>query len=226
VTRYLLLIVASLALGTGITGTALAQSTDSGARTSDAEATLNPNEDTSPVDPKDPNGSGNEFPGEGTDSTGKLTLDYVSNLNFVQQGISGTQIVSNATNTKAFVQISDRRSTGAGWQLQVKPSALVGDKDSTAISQASIELGAARFIPSGKNVSGTPSVVATSTQLLPIGSYSLIGRAGKNTGMGTWIMNLNYDASAPTELLVMSAAVTQQQTYRGTLSWLLSDTPQ
>lgn len=236
-TRYLLLLVASLALGVGAVSTVQVNAmadTSSGSITSKSSVNLTPGSGTKPVTPVDPGGSGDKFPGdgkdpgnEGTGSTGKLTLDYVSDLKFQQQGISNGQILTTATNPNAFVQISDRRATGAGWQLQVNPSELVGEKDSSTISSgASIQLGAAEFIASGQNVYAAPQVVATPTQLIPIGSYSKIAQANKFAGVGTWIMRLNYNTSEPTNLIVLGSAVTQQQTYQGTLSWMLTDTPQ
>ncbi len=202
--------------------------TSEGTVTSKSSVTLKAGNTTNPVAPVDPDGSGDKFPdGGGTGSTGKLTLDYVSDFKFQQQGITNGQILTTATNSNAFVQISDRRASGAGWQLQLDPSQLVGQKDSSTISSgASIQLGAAEFIASGQNVSATPQVVATPTQLIPIGSYSKVAQANKMAGVGTWIMKLNYNASEPTNLLVAGSTVTQKQTYQGVLSWLLLDTPQ
>jgi len=230
----LLWIVASLVLGaTWLTGTGAAAKTTQNKSTAQVEFVTDPN--TNPVPPVDPDGSGNPFPGDpddpdnkGTGSRGHLTLDYISNLKFKQQGISNGFIQTTATNQKPFVQVSDRRGTGTGWSLLVQPEPLVGYDDQEKIMAATLSLGYAYFLKSGSNVSRTPRVVANDT--LPVGSYSLVARAQNGPdyfqGVGTWLLRLNTNPTTPVSLQVADAAVTKQQTYQGKLSWQLTDAPQ
>lgn len=197
--KRLLWFMASLTLGIMFTAQSNALA-NSGSLSTTAKVTLSGDGSTKPVNPggpTDPDDSGNN----GTGSKGKLTLDYV--------------------------QISDRRFTGAGWQLQVKPSPLVGEKDFSEISAAALQLGSASFAKaSTTNVSASPTVTDSATSLIPIGSYSLVASANKGTGLGTWLLQVNRSTIAPTKLLVNNADVKQQQTYQGALTWLLTDTPQ
>ncbi|MDT6979957.1 WxL domain-containing protein [Levilactobacillus zymae] len=231
--RWMLILVASLALGAGWPLARASASTDS--KTTSAKVTVKSDLSTDPVPPVDPDGSGNPFPGDsndpnnqGTGSRGHLTLDYISNLKFQQQGITGNFITATATNSRAFVQISDRRGTGKGWSLMLKPEPLVGQQDASTITAATLSLGYAYFLSSGANITKAPSFVAKSA--LPMNSYSLVARAqdvpGDRQGMGTWLLRLNTKSTDPVSLEVASSAVTAQQTYKGTLSWLLTDTPQ
>lgn len=234
--RIWLLIVASLALGIGGLTQALPASAESQRTTGNAK--LIPGSGSKPVDPKDPEGTGKPFPGDskdpnnkGTGSTGLLTLDYISNLKFTQDQTVNGVIDATATNRKAFVQVSDRRATGTGWNLMLKPEPLVGKSDSSvSISAATLTLGNAYFLSSGGNVSQAPTVTTGATEALPVGSYSLVAQAqnrpGNRQGVGTWLLRLNTSNSEPTRLSVLAAAVTKQQTYEGDLSWLLTDTPQ
>ncbi|KRK95526.1 hypothetical protein FD25_GL000909 [Levilactobacillus acidifarinae DSM 19394] len=155
-------------------------------------------------------------------------MDYISNLKFQQRGVTGNFITATATNQRAFVQISDRRGTGTGWSLLLKPEPLVGQKDATSIEAATLSLGSAYFLASGANITKAPAFVAKSA--LPMNSYSLVARAqsvpGDRQGMGTWLLRLNTKSTDPTTLNVASSAVTTQQNYQGTLSWLLTDAPQ
>lgn len=233
--KFWFLLVAPLVFGIG--GWWGAVPVQAASQQSTADVQLVPDPNIEPVDPQDPDGSGKPFPGDpedpdnpGTGSRGHLTLDYLSNLKFKQQRIANGFIEATATNQHAFVQISDRRGTGGGWNLMLKPEALVGQSDHQSLKSATVTLGAANFRSSGSNVSRAPDVTVGATQALPVGEYSLIGQAqnvpGNRQGVGTWLLRLNTQPSAPTQLNVLAAAVTSTQTYEGTLSWMLTDTPQ
>lgn len=199
-----------------------------------ASTSLTPGDTDTSVKPVDPDNPGGNFTGDpedpdnpGTGSTGPLTLDYVSNIKFRQDaGLNGQLITATAVNTKAFVQISDRRYNGHGWKLYVTPSPLTGQKDQSVISTASVTLGQSKFTPRyADTVSGKPSVTVGGDQELPLGIPALVARAKKDTGLGTWIMRLNYQPKLLTRLFVNAAQVTKQQPYAGELTWQLTDTP-
>ncbi|WP_261809990.1 WxL domain-containing protein [Levilactobacillus humaensis] len=187
--------------------------------------------DVKPVDPDNPGGNFTGDPEDpdnpGTGSTGPLTLDYVSNIKFKQDdGLNGRLITATAVNTKAFVQVSDRRYNGHGWKLYVTPSLMIGQKDRSVISAASITLGRSKFTPSyADTVSGKPSVTVDGDQELPLGIPALVARAQKDTGLGTWIMRLNYQPKLLTRLFVNADQVTKSQQYAGEFTWQLTDTP-
>ena len=229
--KWMVLVMAALGLGLSWPTYPLALA----AVTSTADVTLKPDPNVKPVAPVNPDGSGQPSPGDvddpgnqGTGSQGHLTLDYISNLRFKQQGLRDNFITAAATDSQAVVQMSDRRGTGTGWSLMLKPGALVGQTDGSTLTAATLSLGYAYFLASGTNFSQAPQVVASSD--LPLGSYSLIARAqdqpGARQGLGTWLLRLNTRPSNPMTLSVLATSVSRQQTYRGTLDWLLTDTPQ
>lgn len=229
--KWIVVLMAALGLGMSWPIYPLARA----AVTSTADVTLKPDPNVKPVAPVNPDGSGQPSPGDaedpgnqGTGSQGHLTLDYISNLKFKQQGLTDNFITATATDPQAVVQISDRRGTGTGWNLMLKPGALVGQTDGSSLTAATLSLGYAYFLASGTNFSRPPRVMASSG--LPLGSYSLIARAqnqpGDRQGMGTWLLRLNTRPSNPMTLSVLASSVSRQQTYRGTLDWLLTDTPQ
>ena len=187
--RLTLLVVAALVFSGGGPSLVGLAST----RTSTANVELAPGTDTTPVKPVDPDGSGGVFPGDdldpdnqGTGSRGLLTLDYVSNLAFQQQATKAGVITATATNQRAFVQISDRRGTGTGWSLLVKPTTLVGQQDQDSLTAATLTLGKAFFLSSGSNASHAPQVMTGSTQALPqlFAGRHRAGRAGPAPGRG------------------------------------------
>ena len=88
--------------------------------TSNATVTFTPGtEPTGPVDPDDPS-KPLDPPGQGTGESGPLSIDYVPNITFGSQAISGSQKVYNASELKPFVQVTDIRGTGAGWNVIAK----------------------------------------------------------------------------------------------------------
>lgn len=222
--HHLLLVVASVVLGTSWLP-ALVGSASSVNQATTAKVQVEPGDDTDPVAPVDPDDPNNP----GTGSHGLLTLDYISNLTFKQRSIVNGQIIATATTPRPVVQISDRRAKGTGWNLLLKPEPLVGQTDHHAISAATLTLGAAQFAPS--DTTGAvwyPHVVANSA--LPYNSYSLIAQAQNNPrkpqGVGTWLLRMNTSTTEPITLTILASAVTRQQNYQGSLSWLLTDTPQ
>lgn len=233
--RLMLLVVTSLFLGVGDGVPALA-ATSVGRQTT-GNVQLVPDANTGPVAPTDPDGSGKPFPGDpddpdnpGTGSRGHLTLDYLSNLTFQQQAIQDGTITATVANTQPFIQLSDRRGSGTGWSLMLKPEPLVGQTNGAQLKALTVSLGETRFLSAGENASRQPDVLVTATQALPVGSYSLVARAqntpGDRQGVGTWLWRLNTSSTQPMRLSILESAVTREQTYQGTLSWLLTDTPQ
>lgn len=233
-TRWQSVLVTSLALAfISLPITASASTTSSGGdQQTTAKVTLVGGDTSKPVNPQNPDGSGGGFPGDsldpdnhGTGSTGDLTIDYASNLVFDENSYADGIITATATNHQAFVQISDRRYTGDGWQLMLTPSVLTGQSDGATIhgNGASVEMGVTKFLASGTTVSQYPHVTTTSTTRLPLGEMAKVGQADAGTGLGTWIYRLNYDTTDPTKLLVNGSQVSETQTYTGELNWTLTD---
>lgn len=233
-TRWISILVASaaLVLMSGSMATKASSRTSDGGQTTTAKVTLVGGDTSKPVNPQNPDGSGGDFPGDsldpdnkGTGSTGELTIDYASNLVFDENSYANGIITATATNHQAFVQVSDRRYTGDGWQLMLTPSVLIGQTNHDKINGdgASIEMGVTKFLASGKTVSQYPHVTTASDTRLPLGEVAKVGQADYGTGLGTWIYRLNFDTTEPTKLLVNGSHVSETQTYTGELTWTLTD---
>jgi len=237
VTIKILGMVASLACILGIlTGptqiTAFATTTRDSQRTT-ATTSLTPGDTTGPVKPVDPDNPGGGFqpePGDednhGTGSTGVLTLDYVSNLTFKQGATTGQTLSATATNTKAFIQVSDRRYNGAGWKLTLLAGYPKGQSNGETLSQSSLAIGSTKFTPAIANtVSNPPVTTLDGKQPVKMGESTLVGEAGRDAGIGTWLLRLNDNSASPMRLFFNSAQVTRKQSYAGELTWQLTEAP-
>ncbi|MCA5013468.1 MULTISPECIES: WxL domain-containing protein [unclassified Enterococcus] len=170
---------------------------------SDAKVTFKEDdgETTPPVNPGEPDPDPN--PGEpdpepgGGGSKGPLRVDYVSNLRFGEQKISGSSKEYHPTLVKwnfedatsiyipHFIQVTDNRGSNEGWTLSVERSEF-------ATTENEVLTGAELVITNGEVVSisdmpaeTTPGVVQQ-TVTIPVGSAATVMTAAENQGMATW----------------------------------------
>ncbi|MBP2097276.1 WxL domain-containing protein [Enterococcus rivorum] len=166
---------------------------------------------TPPVEP-------GEEPDDGTTTgmTGSLTIDYVPNFNFVQAqgGLSGT---FSDTKTKN-VQVTDKRGTGSGWNLDVS---ITPFKDSDKVIK-----GATITLPGtaekGNQVNTSEAITTQENSNIMVNSDVStpinIAMAGKNEGMGTWLVKFQNASMDIPEGNVLG-------NYSSTFTWTLSSTP-
>lgn len=193
---------------------------------SQIEVKITPNEDDSAVKPVDPDNPSQPYPGDeadpgnvtGTGSRGLLTIDYLSNLAFNEITTTGGPVTTTAKNQKAMLQISDRRSTGSGWTLQVLPTAPTNDRQTLA---ATIDLGSVEIKPATTNVSAPPQLINAGH--LTVGSVNNVLKADQQAGLGTWLLMMNR-GSQPTTLHLNESRLSAGQ-YTGTLTWSLTNAP-
>lgn len=193
---------------------------------SQVQVKITPNEDDSAVKPVDPDDPSKPYPGDptdpgnvdGTGSRGRLTIDYLSNLKFNSVTTASGPATATAKNSKAMVQVSDRRSTGSGWTLQVFPSAPTNGKQALA---ATIDLGTIEIKPVTETVSATPQLVNEGH--LVAGRVNNVLKAGQQAGLGTWLLIMNR-GSQPTTLHLNDVKIPAGD-YTGTLTWSLTNAP-
>lgn len=200
-----------------------------------SQATVNfttPNEPVSPVDPSDPSKplDKDKNNGKTTGESAPLTLDYVSNLDFGSHPISTADKTYQATTLNPFVQVSDRRGTGAGWNVTAQLSDFQQNGESS-LPGASIQLTDAEVASTSK----TPMPVPNSSITLNAGSDSAVNvvKASAKTdalntaqGLGTWIIRwLSQGQTNEKATLTIPEATATPGNHTATITWTLSDGP-
>lgn len=177
-----------------------------------------PDNPVGPIDPIDPDD--NPPSNDPTGNTGDLRIDYISNIDFGTQTISGKTETYIAEKPASLTesQVSDLRGTGAGWHLQVnydteKPGFTSEDKTLS---------GAELTLPSGtaKSVADNKATPPATSEVVVNDAAQNIMTAAANTGLGTWTDEMD---TANVSLKVPSGNLVGD--YTATLVWTLSDAP-
>ena len=177
-----------------------------------------PDNPVGPIDPIDPDD--NPPSNDPTGNTGDLRIDYISNIDFGTQTISGKTETYIAEKPASLTesQVSDLRGTGAGWHLQVnydteKPGFTSEDKTLS---------GAELTLPSGtaKSVADNKATPPATSEVVVNDAAQNIMTATANTGLGTWADEMD---TANVSLKVPSGNLVGD--YTATLVWTLLDAP-
>lgn len=188
---------------------------------------------TNPLDPNTPDNEEDrdnptdkeDAENRGTGETGPLTIDYISNVEFGEQKIAGTQKVYNARNIKPRIQVTDNRGTGEGWAITAAATPFTG-KD---VNNQEVILKGAQL--SFKN--GNTKTQTFNTSKAPVASditfnntdAQLILNATKETGQGTWL-DVFENAADDITLSVPGGVAQNGVTYQARINWTISDAPQ
>lgn len=200
--------------------TVLAQNT----QTSDATVEFTqPDEDSAPPGILGPDGEDTETPdqetGDVTGSTGPLTIDYVSNFDFGDHEISvAEQTYTLESPEEPYVQVSDRRGTGAGWNLTVQASAFQNGEQGSSLPGATLSFNG------GLVRTNLDDMTAPQTQgvtLLTGGDAQTVTTAEQGAGLGSWVTVWEREN---VQLTVPQAAASPGE-HTSTLTWTLSDAP-
>lgn len=184
---------------------------------------VNPTDPTDPLKPVHP-----VHPG----TAGPLSIDYVSNLEFSRQKISGKDSVYYAQldqlmdkNGKVgdypnFVQITDNRGSNAGWKLTVaQTNPFMNGKNSLDGTVITLMNGNA----SGFNLHLPTPMTAV---IKPDGKAVTVMAAKVDTGMGTWTDRFGKDATSAKQsvsLFVPAESKKVAGAYKSELTWTLTD---
>lgn len=182
-----------------------------------------------PVDPVDPDEPSQplEPPGGGTGETGNLTLNYISPLAFGSRTLSSKTEVYHAKTMKPFVQVTDLRGTGQGWQLRAVALPFEA-------STGAVLTGAEIALKNGQALSANMDAPAPTPEpnvVLPTDGESeqLVFSATEHTGLGTWIDRWYPSNGTVTEndnvTLTVPGSVTKALAYTATIRWTLVDAP-
>lgn len=184
--------------------------------TSQGKATLTDlGDNAEAVLPEDPDPS---YPG-GTGQTGLLTIDGVPYFDFQGTGLKGkfTDVVpeGHVRNT----QVSDRRGTGAGWELGLK---IAGFKTGEGVTLKGATLSIPVAVAAGKeNESKAPSTIKAVNGLVdPVNGLDAgsIVAAATDEGLGTWLTNFE-------NVSLTVADGNAKGSYTSVFTWSLGATP-
>lgn len=187
-----------------------------GKNKSDATVILeagDPDTVTPPIEPTVPGGE--------TGNTGVLTIDNLTPFSFDKHKVSGGTEIYSMTATSANIQVTDKRGTGAGWQLKVTASEFKDKTEATKVlkgAQIKIPKGTTKSTES--NTSAAPLTNAVTLDAVPAATAAVLFQAEKNQGMGSWV-----DILDPTEVKLVVPGGNFTGEYTSTLTWVLGDTP-
>lgn len=199
---------------------------------SNANITFTPGEGAPPVvDPTDPTLPYEPDPADPTEpqdpptgETGPLTLDYVSTVDFGEQPIeSSTQIYESMT-LRPFIQVTDRRGTGEGWNVTAQASSFTSEGEETLP-------GSVLSFLNGEAVSTSTSAAPTpnpSVVLNAGGSAVNVVTAGEDEGLGSWITRwfpTTGDTTNDNVMLEVPAGAATAGDHTAVITWTLTAAP-
>lgn len=180
-------------------------------------------EPVAPVDPTDPENPNPDPGNPGTGNKGPLTIDYVSSIEFGKQEIKEKEAIYNAKTEHPYVQVTDRRGTGAGWTLKASIDEF-NNEDQTKVLK-----GAELLLKNGdvKSTSGNVSEKPQGYDVALNKDLKVIMQAEADQGMGTWIdvFSGTKDNNENVQLKVPAGSAKADQTYSSIIHWELTDAP-
>lgn len=235
-----------LSLGTGALS---ANAADTESKEYKSTGTLKLIQDTSitpPVDPTDPTNPVTPVDPPGPGTTGPLSIDFASNLDFGEQKISTVTETYNAKPTQVttadgdvedrpnYVQVTDKRGGQKGWNLTVKQSGQFATKgnddvaDGIELSGAQITLNNGTAVKSAASEATIPSTVNNNIVLdAEDGATSVVMAANADEGGGTWISRFGDEDTMTdsVELKVPGGSLKEAATYNTELVWVIEAAP-
>lgn len=200
-------------------------------------------EDTSTTDPNNPENPNEKVTPENPDdhekgTKGPLSINYVSNLHFGEQVISGNDQTyfakldkvkqgSKTVEVPNFVSVTDNRGTNAGWKLKVKQNAQFKSGNSE-LTNAALSL-SNPVVNSVTDAQYVPTTFKNKVTLAPGGDAVEITTAVKNKGMGDWTTAFGKGTEQGKQSVSLfvpgTTAKEKGAKYSAELTWTLEDTP-
>ncbi|MBO0454185.1 WxL domain-containing protein [Enterococcus sp. MJM16] len=183
-----------------------------------------------PVDPTNPTG-----PPAGTG--GSLSIDFASGFQFGNQAISTKnqtyyaipQEYTDFDGVKKkgpnYVQVTDIRGTGSGWQVSVKQNGQFQTAEAQTLEGAELQFKNGEMI---SNLSTTFAPNASGTVQMPLDTEIDVVTANSERGIGTWLYRFGSDESSggrSVQLTVPGSSVKYAKKYQTSLTWSLKNVP-
>ncbi|CAD5902558.1 WxL domain-containing protein [Carnobacterium maltaromaticum] len=226
------LVIATVASATFVFGGTVAQAAVSSTHTSENKINFTPGVDiiTPPVDPTNPDNPDVPNPVDITDPTnpgtgqkGPLSIDYVSNIKFGQHKITGKDIAYKALNANPFVQVTDLRGAGDGWNLSAKMTEFKNGNKVLKGATLTVKDGVVKAGSSSNiSIAPTKSDFVFDNQE----SKQVMGAKDKG-GRGTWltVWSGTDQANESIQLVVVAGTPEANTEYTSSITWELEDAP-
>ncbi len=226
------LVIATVASATFVFGGTVAQAAVSSTHTSENKINFTPGVDiiTPPVDPTNPDNPNVPNPVDITDPTnpgtgqkGPLSIDYVSNIKFGQHKITGKDIAYKALNANPFVQVTDLRGAGDGWNLSAKMTEFKNGNKVLKGATLTVKDGVVKAGSSSNiSIAPTKSDFVFDNQE----SKQVMGAKDKG-GRGTWltVWSGTDQANESIQLVVVAGTPEANTEYTSSITWELEDAP-
>ncbi|MDT1959430.1 WxL domain-containing protein [Carnobacterium divergens] len=174
----------------------------------------NPSDPIDPTDPTNP-GTGNE---------GSLTIDYVSNIEFGTQKTASGTMIYHAQNEHPFVQVTDKRGTGAGWNLTAKATEFKSATGSKVLKGAELTFKNGVLKTQTENISPAPQ---NKDVTFSNSDAHVMMNAKEDTGRGTWVdvFSGKLNDNENVQLKVLPGTADTNVDYTATINWELTDAP-
>ncbi|MDK1725972.1 WxL domain-containing protein [Dellaglioa algida] len=190
----------------------------------DVTLPVSPTDPTDPVKPVNPVNPGTQGP---------LAIDYVSNVEFKQQQISGKDSVYYAKLDQLvdkngeigdypnYVQVTDNRGSNAGWKLTVTQA--------QPFMNGNNQLDGTVIALMNGTMSGTnrhQPIPTSQSEIKPDGQAVSVMTAQVDGGVGTWTERFGKDNTAAKQsisLFVPAESKKMAGAYKSELTWTLTD---
>lgn len=251
------ILTAVLAVST-LTHTSIASAEEEISQSAPSKATVIFKAPTEPVAPLNPDKleellDTDKHDGNNTSQRGPLSLDYVSNFSFGNESnpleITSKTMHYESLSPKPFVQVSDFRGTGEGWNLKVSASPFKSKENNTLIGatislvEGSIEspdLGVRPQLQFKDNstTAGEDRIKKAAIEIPTTETAVQVAIADANEegkplseapGQGTWLMKwyseLTEDNKNPNVLLTVIGNTASPGTHTSEITWTLENGP-
>ncbi|MDT2012744.1 WxL domain-containing protein [Carnobacterium divergens] len=182
---------------------------------------LNPidpnNPEKPPVDPEDPNN-------EGTGNKGPLSIDYISNVEFGEKEIQSGDTVYNAKNENPYVQVTDKRGTGAGWKLSAKATPFKNKEGNKELIGTTLSVKNGQIKTRANNVS---EKAIHHDVIFNNEDAQVLMDAPVGAGRGTWVdvFSGKHGENENIQLTVLEGSADANIDYSAQITWELADAP-
>lgn len=189
---------------------------------------VDPEDPTQPFEPGDPED-------DPTNEAGSLTLDYVSSVNFGINQIEASTEIYESTTLRPFIQVTDRRGTGEGWNVTAQASSFItveeeegeeGEEATETLTGSIITFANGEVDSISNSAAPTP---ANSVQLHTGGEAAQVVNAPADTGMGSWINRwfptVESEETNDSVTLEVPAGSATIGNHAATITWTLTDAP-